>query len=168
MKLRPRYKFMLDNTTVRQAAIDIYEKSKELSPELEMKKTQSIIHFFIPKKERKLWTPYLAVSFENTEEGAIVKGQIRPQEKIWLPFKFLYGGLVLSILAVIIYGSIQINLGHSSDTLWLLVPMIVSLFGLYLFSFLGQRKSAHCVLVFHNLLHRTYPQREESLIPEPK
>lgn len=168
MKLRPRYKFELDNVNVRQAGIQIYEKSQELSPDLEILKAGQNMHFYIPKKERKIWTPYLAVTFEETESGVIVRGNIGPSEKIWLPFIFLYGSLITAILFITIYGFVQLNLGHSANALWFLIPLIFGLGGFYLFSYLGQRKSSHCVLTFHNLLHRSYSENATSFVLETK
>ena len=156
MKLRPRYKFILDNIDSQEAARIVFKKSMELSPELEVKKSKNVIHFYIPKKERKLWSPYLSVTFEGSEEGVIVRGNIGPSEKIWLPFIFLFGCLITSILFLTIYSFVQLNLGHTTNAFPLLIPLILCLGGLYLFSFLGQRKSSHCIFIFHNLLHRTF------------
>ena len=168
MKLRPHYKFELQNVHSEKASMDIFIKAKETSPDLEIIKTKKILQFYIPKKERKLWTPYLAVSFEDTEKGVIVRGNIGPEEKIWVPFIFLYAVLIFLICAVLIYGFVHLSLGYSGEILWLIIPMVLSLSGLYLFSYLGQRKSSHCVLVFHNLLHRTFIYHSASMIYELK
>lgn len=156
MKLRPRYKIEIDNISVEDARILILESIKLENIDFEVQSNEYYTHIYMPDNERKIWTPYMAITFEEVESGVIIRASIGPSGKIWTPFAFVYSALSVAILFVSIYGLTQISLKHSAEILYSLIPMGFLLAGMYLSSYLGQKKSSNCIIVFNRILHISF------------
>ncbi len=164
MKLRPKYRIELENIYADEANDIILEGLRKKFPELVTESTPYYLHVFIPEKDRKLWTPYLAITFEEVEHGVIIRCSIGPSGKIWLPFAFVYSFLAVVILFVSIYGLTQVSLGHDASILYGLIPMLLVAAGMYLFSYLGQKKSIDTILIFNQLLEGLFLGKPQTLV----
>lgn len=52
--------------------------------------THNHIRIRIVKKNRHFWSPQLSLNFEETGEGAEVRGLCGPKPDIWLGYMFVY------------------------------------------------------------------------------
>lgn len=162
MKLRPRYKIEIDKINSSEAKKLLKESISNEKISFEIQANEFYFHIYMPEDERKVWTPYMEVTFEEVEYGTIIRASIGPAARIWLPFNFLYSFLTLSIIFATIYGFIQLNLGYQATMFYSLIPLFITMAGLYLMSYLGQKKSSHCIIVFDRILSlafKNHPQR---------
>jgi hypothetical protein len=156
MKLRPWYKIEVDNMTSKQARTLIKEKINLENLNFEVQSNEFYLHLYMPIEEKKLWTPYLAITIEEVEQGVVIRAHIGPAAKIWLPFVFFYTGISVAMLFVAIYGLSQISLNNSPKILFSLIPMVLLMGGMYLMSYLGQQKSSNCIIVFDRILRQAF------------
>lgn len=156
MKLRPKYRIEVDNFNAQDARKVLHEKIKEEKADFEIQSNEYYLHIYMPENERKIWTPYMAITFEEIEPGVIVRANIGPSGKIWLPFWFVYSFLSVAILFVSIYGLTQLSLHHPASILYSLIPMFLIISGMYLASYIGQKKSANCIIVFDRILNNAF------------
>ncbi|MBN2746319.1 MAG: hypothetical protein JXR34_06310 [Bacteroidales bacterium] len=164
MKLRPKYRIELENIYGDEVQDLILKELKKKFPTLETETTPYYLHIFIPEKDRKLWTPFLAITFEDVEHGVIIRCSIGPSGKIWLPFAFVYSFLAVVILFVSIYGLTQVSLGHDASILYSLIPMLGGAAGMYLFSYLGQKKSSDSINLFNQILEGLFLDKPQTLL----
>lgn len=158
MKLRPRYRIEVDNLKSEEARSEIMKAIKQENVEFEIESTPYYLHVYMPTEERKLWTPYMALTFEDVEPGCIIRASIGPSGKIWLPYAFVYSAIGVAILFVAIYGLTQLSLNHSANILYSLIPLFAMVIGMYMISFLGQKKSSSCILIFDRILKNAFEQ----------
>lgn len=156
MKLRPRYRIEVDNLNSDEARAIIQKAIEKENMPLEVESTPYYLHVFMPENERKLWTPHIAITFEDREPGCIIRANIGPSSKIWLPFMFVYMFLAVAILFVLIYGFTQVSLNQQATILYSLIPMGAIVAGMYLMSYLGQQKSASCLIIFRRILQNSF------------
>lgn len=166
MKLRPRFRYEIDNLHSSQARNMILDQISQSNQKFEVVSNDYYLHIFLPKGERKLWTPHLSVTFENQEPGVIIRANIGPHSSIWMPFAFLYSAIGTAILFIAIYGLTQISLSHQAPILWLLIPLFAAMGAMYLTSYIGQRKSAHCIDVLKPLVEEIFASHPNLVVLE--
>jgi hypothetical protein len=156
MKLRPRYRIEVDNLKSEEARSEIMAAIEGEKVNFKLESTPYYLHVYMPEEERKLWTPYMAITFEDVEPGCIIRASIGPSGKIWLPYAFVYSAIGVAFLFVAIYGLTQLSLNHSAHILYSLIPLSLLVIGMYMVSFLGQKKSSSCILIFDRILKNSF------------
>ncbi|MCB9262272.1 MAG: hypothetical protein H6607_07855 [Flavobacteriales bacterium] len=78
----------------------------------------------IPVEQQHFWSPQLGLSFEDHENGTIIRGLYGPKPVVWLMFMFLYFFLGFVVLVVLIVAISRQNLGLSTYILWV-VPFLL-------------------------------------------
>ena len=94
---------------------------------------------FVPEVDRRLWSPWLSVTADEKEGGAVLRGQFAPHPSVWTFYHFLAFGLGFALLVGTTWGYAQ---WATETTPWALiaVPLVVVLSAaLYLASQIGQR-----------------------------
>jgi hypothetical protein len=89
-------------------------------------------------ESRKLWSPRLNVTLEDTHVGATLWCQFAPYPQVWTGFVASYAALAFLGLSGAMYGMAEVSLGR---TPWgLLVPLVTGTIaaGLYGATFVGQ------------------------------
>jgi hypothetical protein len=99
--------------------------------------------FFVPEKERRVWSPYLTVQLERLGRGSLLRGRFGPHPEVWTLFMFL--SFALGFLAVLglMLGFVQWQSDMPTWGFWGSYLGVPGLVGLYLVSTVGQRLSAH-------------------------
>lgn len=98
---------------------------------------------FLEKSERRVWSPYLTIQVEPTEDGSMVRGRYAPHPEVWTLFVFLYAVVGFLALMGLMLGFVQWQSGLVPWGLWGCYVGIPGFFLLYLISAAGQRLSAH-------------------------
>lgn len=103
----------------------------------------------IPEAERHFWSPELNLTFEQTEEGTIVRGLYGPNPAVWAIFFFGYVFIGLLFTGLGMWGFVQHNLGLSSDVLWSLPFLAAAALALYMVAQFGQKIGAEQMYRLH-------------------
>ncbi len=106
----------------------------------------------IPQEQRHYWSPQLQLSFEETDEGTVLRGLFGPQPHVWTMFVLFYSVIGFAILVLLVLGMSYMSLGKSAQILWG-VPVLLAVFlTLYLVAYFGQRRSRHQLHVLNNFI----------------
>ena len=85
------------------------------------------VTLYLDDTRRRVWSPYLQLAVERTEEGSRVHGTMGPAPNLWTAFVFVYATQLTLFVAGAMYGSVQWSLG---DTPTGLLAAALGLFGL--------------------------------------
>ena len=99
--------------------------------------------FFVPEKERRLWSPYLSVQIENRAGGSLLRGRFGPHPEVWTLFMFLYAIVGFGTIMGLLLGFVQWQSGMDPWGFWGAYVGIPGLGLLYAISAVGQKLSAH-------------------------
>jgi hypothetical protein len=97
---------------------------------------------FVPEAVRRLWSPWLSVTADHQDGGAVLRGRFAPHPNVWTFYLFLAFGLGFALLVGTTWGYAQ---WATETTPWALIAVpLVMVFGvaLYVASQLGQRLGA--------------------------
>ncbi|CAG5077232.1 hypothetical protein [Parvicella tangerina] len=87
-KIRPR--FRLKTSLSKEEIMMIIHQHGEADETVVNSKYDRFIKLTIPKKDRHYWTPVLSLSFDQEEDGTLIRGLIGPNDKVWTMFNFFY------------------------------------------------------------------------------
>jgi len=148
-RVRPRFKHMSGHKQEEIIAHmkELLGKKKELYTYIELP-NQIIIK--IPKKDRHFWSPQLALSFEDQDNGTIIRGLYGPDPSVWTVFFFSYSILFFLILLSSMIGLAQLYLDMPAMWLWGAPVCIVLLFIVYLVAQMGQKIGATQMFDLHH------------------
>jgi len=104
----------------------------------------------IPPADQHYWSPQLGLTFEEHEEGTLVRGLYGPNPTVWLLFMFGYGTLGTIALFIAIIGFSQKNLGIDAPILWVLPVLAAAALTLYLIAQFGQKIGAEQMFTLHH------------------
>jgi len=96
---------------------------------------------FVPDEERRVWSPWLSVTAQESDPGTVVRGRFSPHPSIWTLYLFLAFGMAFALLVGLAWGYAQ---WATEATPWALaiVPLVLGAAGaLYGISLIGQRLS---------------------------
>jgi hypothetical protein len=113
---------------------------------------------FIPKADQHYWSPHLSVSYEESEQGTMVRGRYGPRPAVWTMFIFFYAFIGFAILMVAILGTSYLSLDKSGAILWWIPVLIVLFFSLYLVSFFGQKLGHGQMVTLHHFVENCLGQ----------
>ena len=106
----------------------------------------------IPISERQYWSPQLQLSFEEEEDGLLVRGLFGPRPQVWTMFVLFYSIIGFLAFILLVVGMSMMTLGKSLAIFWG-VPVLALLFiSLYLVAYIGQRKSRHQMIILYRFL----------------
>ena len=106
----------------------------------------------IPDEQLHFWSPQLTLSFEEKEDGSLIRGMYGPRPHIWLGFMFLYFLLGFITLVVLIVGLSQLNLGLTAYILWTVPFALGGFFVLWFSSKAGQKLAHEQIWQIHNII----------------
>ena len=150
-KVRPRFKV--------QTSFTIEELVKKIEQALEQENAscKGGVHIMggtlsLPAEEQHYWSPQLSLSFEQTENGTILRGLYGPRPSVWGMFVFFYSLIGVGTMIVATIGFSKLMLGGSGKLLWL-VPVLVLIFlTLYLVSHTGQKVGKKQMITLHRFI----------------
>jgi len=141
MKLRPKYVKHIEKS-VDETKDLLVHRLKNTKNQLRCEVYNS--HILVKYKEElhKIWSPQINITFQKEENKTIIRGKIGPSGDIWLVFVFFYFFFALLFFGAISFTLIQISLKHSySISLYVALFGFIAVLGMYLISYIGQRKS---------------------------
>lgn len=142
-RIRPRFKISTTES-VKQIQLKVFEYLKRDEISCEAEYGGNLITLKVPKEKRNLWSPQLALSIDDDEEGPTqIRGLFGPDSTPWIIYAAIYAALGTAILFFTIFGLAQVNMGEEALILWLLIPLWGGAIGMYLASRYGQRRNAH-------------------------
>ena len=109
----------------------------------------------IPNKEVHYWSPQLHVTFEETEEGTVVRGMYGPKPTVWTMFVFFYALVGFAVLIVSIVGYSQYRIDGYTGLLWLIPLLLLLFFTLYAVAYFGKKKGYAHSEVLHRFFTRS-------------
>ncbi len=113
----------------------------------------------IPLTEQHYWSPQLNLTFEEDDEGTLVRGLYGPNPTVWLLFLFGYGTLGTAALFIGIIGFSQKNLGIEAPILWVLPALLIAAVVLYFIAQFGQKIGAEQTFTLHHYYETAVGQR---------
>lgn len=139
-KIRPR--FRLKTSLLQEEIMELIHQHGEMDASVINSKYDRFIKLTIPKKDRHYWTPVLNLSFEQEEDGTLIRGLIGPNDKVWTKFMFFYGatgtlGTIGSIFALV-----QWQL-HNTLAYLFIIPLTIALLSTIFFTAKFGKKQAH-------------------------
>lgn len=153
-RIRPRFQIVSPDSEA-----DIAQLLKNRVQQGECACRVSIIPGFIvlkiPADQRHYWSPQLSLSLEPSDEGTLIRGLYGPNPTIWAMFAFLYAGIGLLALFIMIIGFSAKSLGNSAPILWAL-PVLGGVAALlYVFAQTGQKLGAEQTFTLHRFFEET-------------
>jgi hypothetical protein len=100
------------------------------------------VELFVPENERRIWSPWLSVSVEDSQHGSMLRGRFGPHPHIWTWYLFCAFGLGFSVLVGLTLGYAQWAIESTPWALLLVPASLLAAAALYSLSLLGQRLSA--------------------------
>lgn len=153
-EIRPRFRAISND--------DMDTIKEKLSTSLENKDATcqgKIIHghatFSLPTKDQHYWSPQLGLSFEETEEGTLLRGLYGPRPEVWTMFVLFYSVVGLASLVVLIIGFSQFSLGKPAEILWLLPVLITVFLTLFLVANRGKNLGKEQIIILHHFLENS-------------
>ncbi len=120
------------------------------------------VELFIPEDERRIWSPWLSVSAEDSKNGSTLRGRFGPHPHVWTWYLFCAFGLGFACLVGLSLGYAQWAIERTPWALFLVPACLLAGASLYAVSLLGQRLGAdHMLLLRHALevlVERENPQ----------
>lgn len=104
------------------------------------------------KENQHYWSPQVDLTFEDQENGCLIRGRYGPHPNVWTLFVLLYLAIGILALFVSILGFTRINLGLEARILWLLPVLAAMALGMYLVSQIGQKLGAAETFDIHHFV----------------
>ncbi|MCA6079110.1 hypothetical protein [Fulvivirga sedimenti] len=95
--------------------------------------------FYLPIDQQHYWSPQLGISFEENNDGTLLRGLYGPRPQVWTMFVLFYSIIGFAALVISVFGLSYWSLGKPVAFMWW-VPVLGALFlTLYLVAYYGQR-----------------------------
>lgn len=153
-RIRPRFKHFSKLSSV-EIEDRIQLALEKESADCVAVKLPGHVYLKIPVRERHFWSPQLHVTFEESEEGTIVRGLYGPNPTVWAVFFFGYVVLGLIFFFAGMWGLSQWSLGISAGVLWVLPITAVLALILYIIAQTGQKIGAEQMFRLHLFYENT-------------
>lgn len=98
------------------------------------------------------WSPHVSITYEDTEEGTLIRGLYGPSPSVWTMFIFFYALIGMAILIITVIGLANLSIDNSGAILWALPVLVFLFFTLYIVSYTGQRKGHDQVEALHRFI----------------
>ena len=106
----------------------------------------------IPLQDQHYWSPQLAITMEETEEGTVVRGLYGPRPSVWTMFVFFYAAIGFAVMVISAIAMVMFMMGKSVPFLWSVPVLILIFFSLYHVAYIGKKKG----YAESELLHRFF------------
>lgn len=113
------------------------------------------ISLYLPQKEQHYWSPQLAITLEESDNGCLLRGLYGPRPAVWTMFVFFYSLLGFATLVIAVVGFSKLSLDKTAPILWVLPALILMIASLYLVAYLGQKASHDQMLTLHQFLEKS-------------
>ncbi|MDN5204691.1 hypothetical protein QQ008_25090 [Fulvivirgaceae bacterium BMA10] len=110
---------------------------------------------YLPREEQHYWSPQLTLTFEETENGSLLRGLYAPRPAVWTMFVFFYSAIGFAILLVAVIGLSYLSLGKSATLLWLIPVFVVLFLTLYLVAYFGQKMGRDQMITLHRFVEKS-------------
>lgn len=152
-RVRPRIKVKTHYNTLELTEIIRKELGSDACP-CEGQTVQGFATICPPKEQQHFWSPQLTITFEQEEDGTLIRGLYGPRPSVWTMFVFFYLFIAFAAVIVLMIGLSLRTIGQPSAILWL-VPVFILLFlSLYLVAYFGQRLGQKQMTALHRFLER--------------
>ncbi|MFY0687616.1 MAG: hypothetical protein JXQ90_10655 [Cyclobacteriaceae bacterium] len=149
-RIRPRFKHLVSD--------EINEVEARINQALEKKgkdvfqKTSLSGHITIrtPLARRHFWSPQLHLTFEQTDEGTVVRGLYGPNPTVWAVFFFGYVTIGILSLFLGMWGLSRWSLDLSYDILWSIPALGACAVLLYVVAQAGQKVGSQEMFDLHH------------------
>jgi hypothetical protein len=94
---------------------------------------------FVPEANRRLWSPWLSITADEKDDGAVLRGRFAPHPDVWTFYLFLAFGLGFALLVGTTWGYAQWATETAPWALMIIPRVMVLGVALYLASQIGQR-----------------------------
>jgi hypothetical protein len=111
--------------------------------------------FRILPEHQHFWSPQLNVSFEETDDGTVLRGMYGPHPTVWAVFLFGYAILGLALFFTTIIGLVKYSLHIESQILWLLPFFLGGLAILYFVAQTGQKMGVEQTFQLHHFFEES-------------
>jgi hypothetical protein len=147
-RIRPRFKHFcsMNKSEVEQKLLDALEQSDKKCVAVYL---PGHMYLKIPPEERHFWSPQLHITFEESDEGTIIRGLYGPNPTVWAIFFFGYVFLGVVFFFAAMWGLTRLSLDLSATILWVLPVIVVLAFLLYIFAQTGQKIGAEQMFRLH-------------------
>ena len=147
-RVRPRFKMVSPFTS--QEIADKLRSGLERQQALCLGKVYATsARIFLPYAQQHYWSPQLSLTYEEEEEGVMLRGLYGPRPSIWTMFVFFYAVIGLGILIIGMVGLSYLSLGKPATILWWLPVLILVFLTLYLVAFFGQKMGRKQMIILH-------------------
>lgn len=147
-RIRPRFKHKVkgDKATIEGRI------QEALSAEAYLTSTYLPGHIYIRVKPtiQHFWSPQLHLTFEEANDGVIVRGLYGPNPTLWAVFFFGYVALGLLTLFIGMWGLSRWSLGMPSQMLWSIPVFGVIALMMYFSAQAGQKLGAQQMFDIHH------------------
>jgi hypothetical protein len=136
-RVRPRFEIEIDIEA--DAIMDRVRERLPRCPRCTGVSVGRHAELFVPDSDRRLWSPWLSVTADSRDGGALLRGRFAPHPNVWTFYLFLAFGLGFVLLIGTTWGYAQ---WATERTPWALaiVPTVLLLGALlYLASQVGQK-----------------------------
>ncbi len=110
--------------------------------------------FFVPRSERRIWSPHLSIQIERHGEHSTLRGRYSPRPDIWTMVMFCYFFFAFVGLFGAALGYVQWVSQETAWGLWLVPAGLLAIGGLHLMSLIGQRLGAEQMKELRTQLER--------------
>lgn len=138
-RIRPRFKVYKD---IKSSALEkLLQNELDSNNDCEGHILPGHVTIHLPAYEQHFWSPQLNISFEDTEEGTIIRGLYGPRPQVWTLFVLFYSIIGFGILFIGFYGLTLLSLDKPAGILWLVPVLVLVFLSLYLVAYSGQKAS---------------------------
>lgn len=148
--LRPR--FQLELSGDKELILGAFEQAQK--PPIVVKRMEDHVFIKFDKKETNFWTPQLQLEINDIDDrNCKLYGLFGPNPTLWTFFMFLHFGVatLFIVLAIWAYVSASLDKPYFFQTV-LMVLLVLTWIGLYIFGRLGKRKGRPQMEVLHTFM----------------
>lgn len=115
-----------------------------------------VVHGFAtiypPEEEQHFWSPQLTLTFEESDDGTLVRGLYGPQPTVWTMFVFFYTIVGFAILIMGILGYSYWTLDKPVTFLWTIPVLMLLFLSLFIVAYFGQKLGHKQMTRLHRFL----------------
>lgn len=109
----------------------------------------------LPAEEQHYWSPQLQISFEESENGTLMRGMYGPRPAVWTMFVFFYALIGFAMLVISMIGLSYLTLDKPATILWAVPVLAVVFLSLYLVSYSGKKLGYDQMVTLHRFIEES-------------